>query len=176
MGVHDFNNHGHFCGLNLWFCVTQSSRPLSTTHFTFLVSSLHADRHLPKWYSDYGIITLLDTTVKKVDFKSKTLNVNGVPLEQRKPKDYSVKYKKLLLCTGARAVKLSDFKMPGSNLAGIYYLRDHSDGQALLRAIECARGGEAIVVGGGYIGMEVTSALVQQGQCLLLTACPCFDF
>lgn len=44
-------------------------------------------------------------------------------------------YEKLIIATGARPVYLSDFKIPGSDLKGIYYLRDVNDGNMLLEAM-----------------------------------------
>lgn len=65
----------------------------------------------------------------------------------------------LLLCV--QPVTLWDLKAPGADLKGIYYLRNVQDADALIGGIARAkeRGGKAVCIGGGYIGMECAAAL-----------------
>lgn len=51
----------------------------------------------------------------------------------------SVEYQKLIVATGARPVYLSDFKIPGSDLRGIYYLRNIVDADKLVHAMSDAQ-------------------------------------
>ncbi|MCZ7568101.1 MAG: FAD-dependent oxidoreductase [Ardenticatenaceae bacterium] len=69
-----------------------------------------------------------------------------------------VRYEKLLLATGARARRLNG---QGRDLAGVFVLRTLSDAEALRRAILQSK--RAVMVGAGYIGMEVASACAQRG-------------
>lgn len=50
-----------------------------------------------------------------------------------------------------------------SSCRGVCYLRDLEDAQLLVETMAQCRGGKAVVVGGGYIGMEVAAALVGNG-------------
>nr|TFG55627.1 MAG: hypothetical protein E4H34_00110 [Hyphomicrobiales bacterium] len=70
----------------------------------------------------------------------------------------SVPYGKLLLTTGARVRKIS---VPGADLPGIHYLRGIEDVDLLRPLI--APGKHLVVVGGGYIGLEVAAVAVKHG-------------
>jgi 3-phenylpropionate/trans-cinnamate dioxygenase ferredoxin reductase subunit len=70
----------------------------------------------------------------------------------------SVSYGKLLLATGARVRRIS---VPGTELSGIHYLRGIEDVD-LLRPL-FSSGKHLVVVGGGYIGLEVAAVAVKHG-------------
>lgn len=55
--------------------------------------------------------------------------------------------------------KLADRGVPGADAKGIYYLREVQDADALVAAIADKKGGSVVVVGGGYIGMELGACL-----------------
>ncbi|HKU89653.1 MAG TPA: FAD-dependent oxidoreductase [Steroidobacteraceae bacterium] len=67
-------------------------------------------------------------------------------------------YEKLLLATGSRPRLLP---VMGSELAGVYYLRTVADVDRL-RA-EMRPGRRAVIIGGGYIGLEVASTCREAG-------------
>lgn len=67
-------------------------------------------------------------------------------------------YDALVIATGARPRRLS---LPGADLAGIHYLRGVADADAL-RA-DARPGTRAVIVGGGYIGLEVAATLRHLG-------------
>jgi NADPH-dependent 2,4-dienoyl-CoA reductase/sulfur reductase-like enzyme len=67
-------------------------------------------------------------------------------------------FEKLIIATGAR-VKTLD--VPGSDLAGIYYLRSMEDARRIRAHAGSAK--RALVIGSGFIGMEVASVLAQKG-------------
>jgi len=62
-------------------------------------------------------------------------------------------YSRLLLSTGAAPRRLS---LPGADLAGVLYLREMSDSDALRAAITAAS--RVVVVGAGWIGSEVAAS------------------
>lgn len=68
-------------------------------------------------------------------------------------------YDKLALCTGARVRKLD---IPGHDLKGVFYLRTLADAQAVQAAVK--PGGKAVIVGGGYIGLETAASLRKLGM------------
>jgi 3-phenylpropionate/trans-cinnamate dioxygenase ferredoxin reductase component len=67
-------------------------------------------------------------------------------------------YDALALCTGTRARKLS---VPGVDLPGVLYLRTLADADRIRVAVQA--GASAVIVGGGYIGLEVAASLRKLG-------------
>lgn len=102
----------------------------------------------PAFYAEHGITVHLSAPVDRVDLEQKQLYLQ----------DKIIGYEKLLLATGARPRHLP---VPGAELAGIYYLRHLADAAHIHAAAHTAK--RAVVVGGGFLGMEVASALQQMG-------------
>ncbi|XP_022682306.1 monodehydroascorbate reductase 4, peroxisomal isoform X1 [Setaria italica] len=71
-----------------------------------------------------------------------------------------ISYTTLIVATGAPALKLEEFGGSGSNAENVCYLRDIVDADKLVSVMRSFPGGNAIVIGGGYIGMECAAALV----------------
>ena len=70
-----------------------------------------------------------------------------------------IQYDRLLLATGARPRRLT---LPGANLKGIHYLRTIEESLAIRSAF--AESSRVLVVGGGWIGLEVAAAAVIAGR------------
>ena len=70
----------------------------------------------------------------------------------------SVKYKKLVLATGSRVRKLN---VAGSHLSNIHYLRDIEDANNIKHLIKSKK--KLVVVGAGYIGLEVAAMATESG-------------
>jgi len=68
-------------------------------------------------------------------------------------------YDALLLATGSRPRPLL---APGRELAGLHYLRTIADADRI-RA-ECTAGGRLVIIGGGYIGLEVAATARERGM------------
>lgn len=69
-----------------------------------------------------------------------------------------LRYDRLLLATGAQPRRLS---VPGSDLAGIHYLRSVADADGLRERL--GHGGSVVVIGAGWIGAEVAASARQRG-------------
>ncbi|KJY38022.1 MULTISPECIES: FAD-dependent oxidoreductase [Streptomyces] len=67
---------------------------------------------------------------------------------------------KLVLATGARPVRP---KLPGIGAHGVHGIQSLDDGQRLIGSLERTEGRRAVVVGAGYIGVEMAEALVHRG-------------
>ncbi len=67
-------------------------------------------------------------------------------------------FERLVVATGARVRTL---EVPGGDLPGVYYLRSLEDSKRIRSHAENAK--RAVVVGGGFIGMEVASVLARKG-------------
>ena len=70
-------------------------------------------------------------------------------------------YEHLVLATGAAVRRLP---VPGADLPGIGYLRELADSDALRAGLEA--GARLVVVGGGYIGLEVAAVAARRGVCV----------
>ncbi|SOB76998.1 3-phenylpropionate/trans-cinnamate dioxygenase ferredoxin reductase subunit [Marinobacter sp. LV10R510-11A] len=68
-------------------------------------------------------------------------------------------YDKLALCIGARVRKVD---LPGCDLSGIHYLRDMADAESIKANI--TEGQHAVIIGGGYVGLETAALLRQLGM------------
>ncbi|HLE82201.1 MAG TPA: FAD-dependent oxidoreductase [Dehalococcoidia bacterium] len=112
------------------------------------------------FYREQGITLRIGTPARRLDLSKKKVTLaDGANLE----------FDKLLLATGARPRKL---RVPGAELPGVHYLRTLSDCEALTD--EARRGRRAVVIGAGFIGMEVAASLTQLGvQVTVLEAAPC---
>ncbi|XP_048569065.1 monodehydroascorbate reductase 3, cytosolic [Triticum urartu] len=108
------------------------------------------ERLLPEWYSEKGIELILSTEIVKADLASKTLTSEA---------GATFTYEILLIATGSSVIKLSDFGTQGADSNNILYLREVDDADQLYAAIQAKKGGKAVVVGGGYIGLELSAVL-----------------
>lgn len=102
-----------------------------------------------KFYQDRGIELNLRCRVAGIDVKRKRLALI---------KGTEVEFEKLIIATGARPRKL---QIPGSTLQNLFYLRSLDDSKKIRNASQGAK--RAVVIGGGFIGMEVTAVLAQKG-------------
>jgi 3-phenylpropionate/trans-cinnamate dioxygenase ferredoxin reductase subunit len=71
----------------------------------------------------------------------------------------SFDYETLVFATGTRA---RDLPVPGIGLPGVFSLRKIDDVRRLRPALDAAR--RVVIVGGGYIGLEVAAVLRQEGR------------
>ena len=102
----------------------------------------------PAFYHDHDVEVLLETTATAADTRARTLTTDAGTYQ----------YDKLLIATGATPRLLA---LPGAGLEGVYALRTLRDSQAIRAAAGLAE--RAVVVGGGFIGMEVAASLRQLG-------------
>ena len=101
------------------------------------------------FYEKHNIDFKLGTRVETINRASKSVMLSSGEI---------LDYDKLAFCTGSRARELT---LPGAELSGVHYLRTLSDGQSIRNAIASAR--EAVIVGGGYIGLETAASLKSLG-------------
>lgn len=101
-------------------------------------------RQTAEWYKDKGIEVLYDVAVTGLDANTKTLSTSS---------GSSIQYNNLIIATGATAARLP--KAIGGELQGVQYIRDVADADALVEALQKCK--KLVVIGGGYIGMEVAA-------------------
>jgi len=118
----------------------------------FLAGELPAERlHFKpeSFYSDSDIEVRLNTRVEEIKRSDRLLILTD---------GESIAYDKLILATGARVRRLT---LPGSRLAAIHYLRSISDVNGIRK--DMATGRRMVVIGAGYIGLEVAAVACQLG-------------
>lgn len=104
----------------------------------------------PELYAEHNITLRLGERVASIDCKRKLACLRGGD---------TLPYDRLLLATGAPPRRLS---IPGGDLNGIHYLRSLADSLALREALR--PGGRMVVVGGGYIGLEIAAVARKTGM------------
>lgn len=105
--------------------------------------------HDEGFYADNEIELLTGTRAESLDPGAHEVTLAGGD---------RVPYSRLLLSTGAAPRRLS---LPGADLAGVLYLREMGDSDALRAAITAAS--RVVVVGAGWIGSEVAASARQLG-------------
>jgi NADPH-dependent 2,4-dienoyl-CoA reductase/sulfur reductase-like enzyme/rhodanese-related sulfurtransferase len=95
------------------------------------------------------------TEATKIDRKNKTVTVRNKDGEEQ-----VLPYDKLVIATGATA---SAPPIPGTNLANIYNLKDIHDAEAIKAALGEHKALNAVIVGGGLIGVETAEAFHEMG-------------
>lgn len=101
------------------------------------------------FYDEHGIELLLATRVTSIDSARRR-----VTLSDGSEREFGA----LLLATGASPVRLPDAQFGKS---GVRYLRTLADSRALIQAAE--RGGQVVVLGSSFIGLEVAASLRARG-------------
>lgn len=101
------------------------------------------------WYRDQKIDLALGAKVASIDVKAKR-----VVLDDGKAHEFGA----LLLATGADPIRLP---IPGADGARVRYLRSLEDSKALLDASKSSK--RVVVVGAGFIGLEVAAAFRDRG-------------
>jgi len=101
------------------------------------------------FYREHGIELRLGCEIAGVDPGRKRLALAG---------GGEFGFDQLVIATGARARTLD---IPGAGLGGVHYLRSLDNSKAIRAA--AAKAKRAVVIGSGFIGMEVAAVLAQQG-------------
>lgn len=100
--------------------------------------------HDEGYYAAHDIDLRMNTPVSDLDATARRVQLDS---------GEQIDYDALLLTTGAEPRRL---RLPGSELAGIHYLRTLADAQRLRDALQSA--GRVVVIGAGWIGCEVASS------------------
>lgn len=106
--------------------------------------------HDADWYRDNGINCRFNEAVVEIDRKKKQIiSASGV-----------TPFDKLVIATGS-----ASFKIPveGNDLPGVIGFRDLDDVTAMLNAARKPKG-NAVIIGGGLLGLEAAAALNEQGM------------
>ena len=105
--------------------------------------------HPEPWYAEHNVELRLAQTVTGIDRHARRVEFAD---------GRTIAYSKLLLSTGASPRRLS---VPGADAEGVYYLRTLDDSDSLRQML--GRVARLVVIGAGWIGLEVTAAARQTG-------------
>jgi nitrite reductase (NADH) large subunit len=104
----------------------------------------------PSWYAEHGITLHMGKKVVQIDRIRRRVHADDGTVAE---------YDRLLLATGSTPFMLP---VPGKDLAGVVGYRDIADTQAMIEAARTYP--EAVVIGGGLLGLEAANGLVQRGM------------
>jgi len=102
------------------------------------------------WYDDNGIALITDDPIVAIDRAARTVRARS---------GRTARYDKLLIATGSDPFIIP---VPGKNLPGVISFRDMKDVDHMLAAAD--RGGDAVVIGGGLLGLEAAHGLSLRGM------------
>ncbi len=102
------------------------------------------------FYDEHGVDIWLNTPIIRANLDERRL---------RTEYDERIGFDKLLIATGAR---MRTFGAAGEIDPGIHYLRDLYDARAIRETAKEVK--ECLVIGGGFIGMEVAASLRMRGN------------
>ncbi len=100
--------------------------------------------HPLEWYTEHDIDLRREAEAVSVDASAHTVTLAD---------GSSLPYDKLLLATGSIPRRLS---IPGSELDGVFYLREIDDSEAIKSAF--ALSSSVVIIGAGWIGLETAAA------------------
>ena len=103
-----------------------------------------------------GIDLRMRTEVEEIDLQAGRVAAH----DRAAGRSYQEGFDSLVIATGAIPVRP---QLPGVDAAGVFGLQTLDDGAALLADLDRAQPRRAVVVGGGYIGVEMAEALVRRG-------------
>src|SRR5215472_11054072 len=110
----------------------------------------------PEEHRRNGIDLHMRTEVEEIDLAAGRVAVR----DRAARRSHREGFDSLNIATGAVPVRPP---LPGADAAGVFGVQTLDDGAALLADLNRARPRRAVVVGGGYIGVEMAEALVRRG-------------
>jgi nitrite reductase (NADH) large subunit len=106
--------------------------------------------HTRDWYAANGVTLHAGDPVVRIDRKRRVVHAQS---------GLAVPYDRLLIATGSKPFIVP---VPGHALPGVIGFRDIQDVDTMLAAAQ--RGGRAVVIGGGLLGLEAANGLLRQGM------------
>jgi NADPH-dependent 2,4-dienoyl-CoA reductase/sulfur reductase-like enzyme/rhodanese-related sulfurtransferase len=113
-----------------------------------------------------GFNTITRTEAVSINRDQKMVRVRNVDSGEER----DLPYDKLVLATGSRAVEPP---IPGLSRKNVWYMRHPDDAESMVQCIEAEGLKNAVVIGAGYIGVEMAEALRLRG--LNVTIVEIFD-
>ncbi|MFF0063297.1 FAD-dependent oxidoreductase [Streptomyces sp. NPDC005279] len=116
----------------------------------------HLIARTPDEHRARGIELRMRTEVTEIDVAGQRVRTRNLEAGT----DSWTGFDKLVIATGARPTRPA---LPGIDAPGVHGVQTLDDGQALLDTLAATSGRRAVVVGAGYIGVEMAEALLKRG-------------
>jgi len=115
----------------------------------------------PAQFAKRDIQVHLHHEVTEVDTENRRVLVDDLLKDGGATRGRYESYDKLLVATGGRPIMLPDFSLDG--LSGVFVMRAVEDGVATRDFIQRERPRHAVVIGAGYIGLEMAESFHELG-------------
>jgi 3-phenylpropionate/trans-cinnamate dioxygenase ferredoxin reductase component len=118
----------------------------------FLSGEMAAERLLFRhrgFYDEHAVELKLGIRARRIEAGARRVTLSN---------GEEISYDRLMLCIGASPRRMT---CPGSDLAGVHYLRNVEDAAAIRDGLKA--GARVIIVGGGYIGLEIAATARAMG-------------
>jgi NADPH-dependent 2,4-dienoyl-CoA reductase/sulfur reductase-like enzyme/rhodanese-related sulfurtransferase len=109
-----------------------------------------------KLRQQFALDVRTEQEVIAIDRQGKQVTVRKVDTEDT----YTESYDKLILAPGARPFVPP---VPGANLPGVFTLRNMVDMDAIKASVDSRRASSAVIIGGGFVGLEMADNLAHRG-------------
>ncbi len=119
-------------------------------------TSFHMVRDERFFEEDKGVKALPATKALKIDRESKTVRI-----QDKNGNESDLPYDKLVIGVGTRPKELN---IPGTSLKNIYKVGNLHDAMMIKQLVTSGKVEKAVVIGGGFIGLEMAEALADMWQ------------
>ncbi len=110
----------------------------------------------PEQFAKQGIQVHTHHEVTSIDVSAQMVKVKDL----NEGRQFSQSYDQLVIATGGAAIQPP---IPGTDLEGVFVLRTVEDGIAVKEFLAEKKPHRALIIGAGYIGVEVAEAFVERG-------------
>lgn len=147
-----------------------ATQPLDRTSFSKKLAQAYPVVSEEALSTTYGVEFIKEANVRSLNTENKTVTyrnekreaqyqADGSPVDE-KDVTVSVKFDKVLIATGSQARKLFN---PGYEYKNVLTVRTQADNDMIGAVAGSRRGKKVVVIGGGFIGMEMASTLKKAG-------------
>lgn len=125
------------------------ARPRLVEYASGQIELSELETNEPDWYAERDIEVRLDTTVEGIDASARTLKLAG---------GETVEWDKLLAASG---VGPRSIPLDGADLSGVFNMHHQPAADQVRAAVKNTK--RAVVIGGGFLGQDMSMALAQVG-------------
>ena len=119
-------------------------------------TSFHMTRDEDFFLNDKGVLAMTGTEVMKIDRVNKTVHI-----KKRNDEENDIPYDKLVIATGSKPRRLD---IPGISLGNVFNVSSLGDAIALKQKIIEGGINNAVIIGAGFIGLEMAQALADMWE------------
>lgn len=111
------------------------------------------------WYKNRNIIMTLGKEVTAIDPQNRRITLEGTETRE---------YDKLIIAVGAEPVRID---VPGKELEGVFCIHDLSEMKNMREYISARDVRNAVILGGGIMGLETAADLIKGGMHITIVDC-----